>query len=213
MSEPLFARFPRFDRVPETTPSQRLRRLVSAEALAPPPRDPEPRPAPEPEADAAPAADSGAEPAEADPVAPSPEPADPEEVKALIGALDTAIAEAARDAQAEAVVALRTMAETLFPALSDAFLAEEIVRHLRDWLPVSVAGVTITAPDALHPMLEAALARSPDLAARATLVSGRESGDTQVRVSWRTGGLDFDFDGLLAACLARLEPAQPRNGV
>jgi hypothetical protein len=31
--------------------------------------------------------------------------------------------------------------------------------------------------------------------------------EPRVLVSWRTGGVTFDFEGLLAACLAHLDPS------
>lgn len=211
MSEPIYARFPRFDRVPEVTPSQRLRRIVKHQPAAQPVVNPTP---PEtPDAPLEPVSDAEAAPEAAPPAVGAPQAPGSEEVEAVLDALNRAIEEASRSAKAEAAGAVRAMAETLFPTLSQAFLGEEIVRHLQDWLPVSPERVTVTAPEGLQPILETALARRPDLAGRCELVTGQVASDVQVRVSWRTGGLDFDFDGLLEACLARLETAQPRNGM
>ena len=46
------------------------------------------------------------------------------------------------------------------------------------------------------------VAAQPALAGRCTVIAAE--GRTGVDVSWRTGGVTFDFDGLLAACLAQL---------
>jgi hypothetical protein len=53
--------------------------------------------------------------------------------------------------------------------------------------------------------LEPIVARNTALAGRCSLVPAENN---SVEVSWKTGGVTFDFEALLDACLAHLDPAQ-----
>jgi len=75
-------------------------------------------------------------------------------------------------------------------------------------VPSSAPAVEIRAQTALLEKLRAAVEHMPSLADRCAVVPAGEDEDAEVRVSWETGGLTFDFDGLLKACLAQMESPQ-----
>lgn len=196
MSNAVLARLPRFD-ADTGDAAERLRRVLETAGDAEAERQATPAeaeaPAPEPD--------------EPDSEPPAPPGPDPAALDAAIVALGEAAERVEREGQAQVAASLAALAGELFPRLAEAFLAAEIARHMEGLVPVSVAAIEITAPAELAERLGDAIARSPALSERCTVASAADSGDTRVEVSWSTGGAIFDFDALLAACLARLEPA------
>ncbi|HPE46816.1 MAG TPA: hypothetical protein PLR76_00390 [Hyphomonas sp.] len=130
------------------------------------------------------------------------------EVEALIASLSDTIARTENDAHAQAVRLVRSIADRLFPELSDLFLAEEIGRHLPGLIPAAAQGVEVHASPALCERLQEVIGRNEALASRCTFVPAESLGQSDACVSWKTGGLTFDFDGLLKACFARLDTMQ-----
>jgi hypothetical protein len=100
------------------------------------------------------------------------------------------------------------IAEKLFPELSKLFLAEEIGRQLPSLLPESANRVEITAPELLANDIQNVVQRSNKLANRCVVSPTPASERKNVEVSWVTGGLSLEFDGLLEACLGRLQSMQ-----
>ncbi|MCI4643377.1 MAG: hypothetical protein MRY64_01165 [Hyphomonadaceae bacterium] len=133
-------------------------------------------------------------------------------VEEMIAALSAAVQHVEQAAADQVAGAIQSAAAKLFPELSRQFLAEEIGQHLRALTPVSVEHIEIRATPAMAEALEGILARSETLAGRCILKPVNGPDDTQVNVSWRNGGLDFDFSGLMEACLARLSPTQAEAG-
>jgi hypothetical protein len=100
------------------------------------------------------------------------------------------------------------IAEKLFPEMSKAFLAEEIGLQLPGLLPESANHVEITAPEPLSNEIHDVVQRSNKLASRCTVSPTPASARQDVEVSWVTGGLSLEFEGLLEACLGRLQSIQ-----
>lgn len=113
-----------------------------------------------------------------------------------------------RDAQTQALQTVKAIAEKLFPKLSRAFLAEEIGRSLPKMIPFSAAIVEIRAEAGLADKLRELVDQTPTLAHRCTVIPTAAEGQGNVAVSWQTGGLSFEFDGLLQACLSHLTLTQ-----
>ncbi len=133
---------------------------------------------------------------------------DLKKVEASLLALNGKLDKIERDAQAQVAEAVQSIAAKLFPLLSKAFLAEEISRHLPMLVPASAAVVEIRADAALAAELQVMIERHASLADRCTLVPATAPGQGKVDVSWQTGGLSFDFDGLLQASLSHLKSTQ-----
>ena len=127
-------------------------------------------------------------------------------LEASLSALNGKLDKIERDAKAQTVEAVQSIAAKLFPLLSKDFLAEEIGRHLPELVPASAAVVEIRADASLTDDLQAMVERHAALANRCTIMPAPAPGQGRVDVSWQTGGLSFDFDGLLNACLSHLKP-------
>lgn len=110
-----------------------------------------------------------------------------------------------RESREQVTAVVQSMAGQLFPALSRQFLAEEIGRHLPGLVPVAAPSVSIRTRPELASQLEDMVAAHPSLAGRCEVIA--VEGQASIDVSWRTGGVTFDFDELLSACLAQLSPA------
>lgn len=130
------------------------------------------------------------------------------EIEIMLSAMSDAIERIERESREHTVRVTQSISEKLFPELSRLFLADEIARHLPVMVPSSAPAVEIRAQPALLGKLRAAIADMPGLTDRCAVVAAFEDEDAQVRVSWETGGLTFDFDSLLKACLAQLGSPQ-----
>jgi len=139
----------------------------------------------------------------------------PEEVfERKIGALDQTLASLAdvsdqlqQAAAGRAKADLTALAEKLFPKLTEAFLAEEIMRHLPDLVPQSRPRVEIRAEPELAEPLQALIEQSNRLAGFCHVIADEAPGPNRATVSWGDGGIDFDFESLLEACMRRLKAA------
>ncbi|MEH6411495.1 MAG: hypothetical protein V7741_13285 [Hyphomonas sp.] len=130
------------------------------------------------------------------------------EIEIMLSAMSGAIDRIEGESREHAVRVTQAISAKLFPELSRLFLADEIGRHLPVMVPSSAPAVEIRAQPALLEKLRVAVEHMPGLADRCAVVPAGEDDDSEVRVSWETGGLTFDFDGLLKACLAQLESPQ-----
>lgn len=195
MSEALFAGLPRFDAPSAgdrpTAPGSWRNELGSGTAVPGPAR-------------AKARADTAAAPAEAVP----PASVDLTRIEAALAALNSKLDKVERDARAQTLQSVTSIASKLFPELSKAFLAEEIGRHLPAMVPASAVVIEIRAEESLAGKLRELVERTPSLAHRCTLTATPTEGQGRVDVSWQSGGLTFDFDGLLQACLSHLNSTQ-----
>jgi len=130
------------------------------------------------------------------------------EIEIMLSAMSDAIERIEQESRENSVRVTQSIAAKLFPELSRLFLAEEIGRHLPVMVPTSAPAIEIRAQPALLEKLREAVENSSSLSDRCAVVPASEDEDAQVRVSWETGGLTFDFDGLLNACLAQLDSTQ-----
>ncbi|MEZ6013010.1 MAG: hypothetical protein R3C08_14210 [Hyphomonas sp.] len=130
------------------------------------------------------------------------------EAERLVADLSGLMKRLERDSREQSMHVLQSLAARLFPELSRQFLAEEIGQHIGKLVPASVPAVEIRARQVMLDRLEPIVRRNTVLSGRCTLVPATAPEDTRVEVSWKTGGVTFDFEGLLAACLAHLDPAQ-----
>ena len=194
MSDSLLAKLPRFDAPTDRPPAEMLGTLLGRTAPAPPPEPVAPlvEDAPAPEV-----------------TAPAPEPEEErvslQEVEALTAQFAQQLDDMDARVRADVTAGIQAISERLFPRLSQHFLAEEIGRHLPELVPVSVPHLEIKASPMLVEQLQPVIARTPILAKRCQFETADDMASGHVSVSWQTGGLAFDFDGLMEACLAELE--------
>ncbi|MDP3459131.1 MAG: hypothetical protein Q8S09_07635 [Hyphomonas sp.] len=201
MSESLFAGLPRFDSGSEPAASRapgRWLKVLGGQAVGETALD---RPGADgrrasPVVSEAPAAEF------------APQPLDFKKIEASLATLNSKLDRIERDAQVQTLQTIQSVVARLFPELSKQFLAEEISRHLASLVPVSAAVVDIRAEAGLAEQLRELVERSPALAHRCTITPMPAEGEGRVDVSWQTGGLTFDFDGLLQSCLSHLTSTQ-----
>ncbi|MEQ9505284.1 MAG: hypothetical protein RLO80_03360 [Hyphomonas sp.] len=142
------------------------------------------------------------------PAVESPALLDLKKIEASLAALNSKLDKIERDAQAQALQTVQSMAAKLFPELSRHFLAEEIARHLPGLVPDMAAVIEIRAEAELAGKLTELVERLPALTHRCTVTPTEAEGQGRVDVSWQTGGVTFDFDGLLQGCLSHLTSTQ-----
>jgi hypothetical protein len=193
MSDAVFAGLPRFDvkAGQARTPGSWLKEL---DGHAPP----------EPAAKIVPRLPEPAVTVEVPVVEVAPQPLDLKKIEASLITLNSRLDKIERDAQAQTLQTLQSVSAKLFPELSREFLSEEIGRHLAALVPATAAVVEIRAETSLADKLRELVERTPALAHRCTVTTMAAEGQGSVEVSWQTGGLSFDFDGLLKACLSHL---------
>ncbi|KCZ92210.1 hypothetical protein [Hyphomonas johnsonii] len=209
MSDSFLSSLPRFDRVGAPMAVDK-RRLLLGKGPAPveTATDEEPEEeAPAPDDHAAPTGigEYTAEQAFSGSVARVPE---FEEIEILLKVLSDTIDKVEQQSRDHTVQVIQAMASRLFPELARQFLAEEIGRHLPIMIPASVQGVEIHAQPEMADKLQKVIDHSVSLAERCSFVPVTDPDDAQVRISWGSGGLTFDFDRLMQACLAQLNSTQ-----
>ncbi|MBU1288834.1 MAG: hypothetical protein KJ871_14040 [Alphaproteobacteria bacterium] len=196
MSEAFLATLPRFD-TDAPAPSSNARRILLRQesATEPEPEKPEivltPETEPEPE------------------VQPLVHP-DFADVEIVMAALSDTIERLEIESRQQTIKMTQAIAARLFPELSRSFLAHEIGRHLGAMVPSNAPAVEIRAQSLLADKLSELVAASPSLSERCAVLTASPEESSRVEVSWETGGVTFDFDGLLTACLAQLDfPQSP----
>lgn len=195
MSSALLSNLPRFDQGNQTHPAEQLKRMLGQmqEAAA------RTKPAPET------TSESGEEDVQ------TPEPVDlgPSlaEIESLAGQLSAVLSRIESEARDQAMQVTQALAARLFPELSQRFLAAEIAQHLPQLIPASVPSIEIRAQQEVLNRLEPFIAHDPSLSERCKMTPAATADEPRVQVSWQTGGVTFDFEGLLAACLSHLDPS------
>ena len=134
------------------------------------------------------------------------------EVEAILGSLADKVEKVEADARRQTAASVAAIAERLFPKLARRFLAEEISLHLEKMIPPGEVCIDIKAEPHLAEQLYEAIQRSESLAEICNVVPQDTSNGSRVDVSWKSGGLDFDFDGLLEACIGHLRSERPSEG-
>lgn len=196
MSSAVFTKLPRFDVEPVRRPGEWLREINADDAIdsvsLPAAGSFEPDYADEPM--------QAMEFATAEPSAP-----DNSALDAVLSSLGEVIGRIDKESQLHAVETARSLSAQLFPELSRLFLAEEIVRVLPGLLPSAAPVVSIYARPPLAEQLAELITSHPALEGRCTVVPSEEHAEGRADVSWRAGGVTFDFGSLLTACLGHLE--------
>lgn len=126
-------------------------------------------------------------------------------VEATLNSLADKISAVEADARRQTNETIVAIAGRLFPELSKRFLADEIALHLQKLVPQSAVAVEIRAEPDLLERLKAVVERSDRLAGICTLKPETSPKGDRVDVSWKSGGITFDFDSLLEACLEHLD--------
>lgn len=133
-------------------------------------------------------------------------------IETTLTELSDAIDRVECQAREQVVAATLSISAQLFPELSRLFMAEEIGRHLPTLVPISCPAVSIRADISLLEDLQEVVNRTGRLAAHCTLLPTDIGARGQVDISWQTGGVSFDFSGVLNACLAQLHDTQLNIG-
>lgn len=93
----------------------------------------------------------------------------------------------------------------VFPKLSEAFLVEEIVRHIPHLIPDSTPHLTMRLSSDLVEPVKEALSQTPDLAERID-IEIESNGVNQLQILWPQGGCDLNFGSLIDDIFRRLRP-------
>lgn len=123
-------------------------------------------------------------------------------------ALLAAISQVEANAQQQLTTQMREMAQQLFPILGQAFLADELAHHIVKLVPPTLSSATIIAAPDLAASLQARLESAEETHTDIKVVHGDEMAPMQVKLSWQSGGFDYNFDDMLAACIAQAESRQ-----
>ncbi len=134
-----------------------------------------------------------------------------EDLEALMNALSGSLEEIVADSKARSVQLVQAISARLFPVLAQEFLAEEIGRHLPDLIPDLAPTIEIHVTPEFAEKMSETVTRDKILADRCRIVSSQAQDPATVEVSWQTGGINFDFEALLRACLDRLAQPQPTS--
>lgn len=133
-------------------------------------------------------------------------------VEATLNSLADKITAVESDARRQTSETIVAMASRLFPELSKRFLADEIALHLQKLIPPSAVEVVITAEPELAERLQAVIQKSERLAGVCSLNPAPSPKGDRVDVSWKSGGLTFDFEGLLESCLKHIDTTHEAMG-
>lgn len=105
-----------------------------------------------------------------------------------------------------------TLVSEMLPKVSEAFLADELARHLPDLLPTSAPDITIQTSPAIAETLRDIL-NHRELAEPAYKIEPKTGFDFgRLEVSWKTGGLSADFSRRLETCLEDLKAQTLKSG-
>lgn len=200
MSDAVFSQLPRFDAVTAARPADWLRAMNSGDLQAPS------RPVAQEEVTPAPTPPSKSEPAIVRPI-----PQETAALQATVSNLAKLMERIEAESRQQTAETVQQIARQLFPELSRRFLAEEIGRHLPGLIPASVPVVDIRAEPELAAQLKEIISRHPTLEGRCNVIAEEGQGTRSAEVSWRTGGVTFDFEGLLNACLNDLGSTHKPN--
>lgn len=204
MSEAVFASLPRFDVLGARPPEEAMRSSARECAFEPvetalPEGKPETFPEP-------------GHPEQADLVSSEAPTAEATAIEATLTALSDAVESLEHQAREQVTMATQAIAAKLFPELSRLFMAEEIGRHLSTMVPVSGPAVIIHADVSLIEEMQEVINKTGRLAAHCTLQPNDSGAQGRVDISWQTGGVSFDFSGVLDACLAQLHDTHSNTG-
>lgn len=120
--------------------------------------------------------------------------------KAAATFLDTT-AKIEAEAQAYIKTEIQSLAAQLFPELGKAFLADELSKHIPKLVPPMISSVEVIASPDIAEQLKGKLVMSDGRGTDITLTASDSAAPMQVKLSWKSGGFDYNFDDLMAACV------------
>lgn len=127
--------------------------------------------------------------------------------KALVSVADT-VAQIEIDAQTHIKNEIQNMAAQLFPAIGKAFLADELSKHIPGLVPSLVSSVEVIASPDMAEQLKGKLIMPDGQDAAIKLTASDTAAPMQVKLSWKSGGFDYNFDDLMAACVTHIHADQ-----
>ena len=96
-----------------------------------------------------------------------------------------------------------------FPALCDAFLAEEVSRATAAMAPNEIEKLIVKVPQTFEGAFQRALQASPQLSEICELQTHANLEEIVIDVDWQSGGMQFDMQQFLDSSLARLTGLSP----
>jgi len=119
--------------------------------------------------------------------------------QALVSVAET-VAQIEIDAQTQIKNEIQIMAAQLFPVIGKAFLADELSKHIPKLVPSMVSSVEVIASPDMAEQLKGKLIMPDGQDAAIKVPASDPAAPMQVKLSWRSGGFDYNFDDLMAAC-------------
>lgn len=105
------------------------------------------------------------------------------------------------EAQTHIKTEIQNLAAQLFPAVGKAFLVDELSKHIPKLVPPMVSSVEVIASPDIAEQLKGRLVMPDGRDTDITLTASVSAAPMQVKLSWKSGGFDYNFDDLMAACL------------
>lgn len=127
--------------------------------------------------------------------------------KSLASFSDT-VAQIEIDARAQINNEVQNIVAQLFPAIGKAFLADELSKHIPGLVPPMVSSVEVIASPDMAEQLKGKLVMPDGQDAEIKLTASDTAAHMQVKLSWKSGGFDYNFDDLMAACVAHTHADQ-----
>ena len=123
---------------------------------------------------------------------------------AILNSLEAAKAGLERTAIAHSQTLVAEFLESAFPALSEAFLAEEVRRAGEAMAPNQVERLVLKVPETYEAAFQRALQASSEMSEICSLETHAHADAILIDVDWQSGGLTFDMQQFLDSSLARL---------
>ncbi len=123
---------------------------------------------------------------------------------AILNSLEAAKAGLERTALVHSQQLVSEFLKAAFPALTEAFLAEEVRRAVEAMAPSNIERLLIKVPEAYEAAFQRTLQTSPELSQVWMLEVHANADAILIDVDWQSGGLNFDMQQFLDSSLARL---------
>lgn len=123
---------------------------------------------------------------------------------AILNSLEAAKAGLERAALAHSQQLVSEFLQAAFPALSQAFLAEEVRRAVETMAPNDVERLVVKVPESYAAAFQRTLQASPEMSEICSLETHAGDNSILIDVDWQSGGLTFDMQQFLDSSLARL---------
>ena len=128
---------------------------------------------------------------------------------AILNSLEAAKAGLEQTALLHAQQWVAEFMKAAFPALCDAFLAEEVTRATTAMAPNAIEKLIVKIPQNFEASFQRALQASPELSEICELQTHANLEEIVIDVDWQSGGMQFDMQQFLDSSLARLTGLSP----